>query len=58
MYKGAATLLRQLESYLFTMAKNMQQAQSGPFEAVSDGISKLKAVFFSCGFVIGEITLL
>ncbi|XP_070192612.1 cadherin EGF LAG seven-pass G-type receptor 2-like isoform X2 [Littorina saxatilis] len=38
MYQGAPTLLSLLESYLLTLAKNMPQAQSGPFEAVSDGI--------------------
>ena len=40
VYRGASTLLRLLESYLLTIAKNMPQAQSGPFEAVSDGIGK------------------
>ncbi|XP_076447464.1 LOW QUALITY PROTEIN: cadherin EGF LAG seven-pass G-type receptor 2-like [Babylonia areolata] len=38
MYKGSATLLQLLEEYLRTIAKSMPQAQSGPFEAVSDGI--------------------
>ncbi|KAL8613059.1 hypothetical protein ACOMHN_008828 [Nucella lapillus] len=38
MHKGSSTLLQLLESYLLTLAKSMPQAQSGPFEAVSDGI--------------------
>lgn len=45
VHNGSANLLQQLEKYLVKIATVMPQAQSSPFEAVSESIGELVLEF-------------